>query len=89
MGIHQINIGGEKKMEEERMTIRSVIRFIEAIVILVIIEIGAGLVVIIAPTTEWELILLIVIVAIVADLLFIFMDKSIDYIFARPRKRSK
>lgn len=76
-------------MEEERMTIRSVIRFIEAIVILVIIEIGAGLVVIIAPTTEWELILLIVIVAIVADLLFIFMDKSIDYIFARPRKRSK
>lgn len=76
-------------MEEERMTKRSVIRCIEAIVILAIIEIGAGLVVIIAPTTEWELILLIVIVAIVADLLFIFMDKSIDYIFDRPRRRGK
>ncbi len=77
-------------MEEKRMKIRSVMKGIEGLSIIPSSGIIAAVLIKIAPTTtEVERMNILIIMLILFGLLFVFIDNSIDYVFARPRRRGK
>lgn len=75
-------------MEEKRMKIRMVMKYIEVTLMLLSSGICAGVLIKIAPTkTEVERMNILIIMLISVGLLFMFMDNCIDYIFDKPRRR--